>query len=111
MIQKTGGQRKDDPNEYVDMNDIGTHINCVVIEAMCLYLSGALDNAHIWHKCSEQQPETPRNALVIIDCYIKIGYWDGYVWDVDDWRMNAPTHWMNLPLMPMPEKEAESNEV
>lgn len=43
MIQKTAGQRKDDPKEYINMNDIGTHINCVVIEAMCLYLSGALD--------------------------------------------------------------------
>lgn len=43
MIQKTGGNRPDDPPYYTDHDDIGTHINCVVIEAMCLYLSGALD--------------------------------------------------------------------
>lgn len=43
MIQKTGGNRPDDPPYYTDHDDIGTHINCVVIEAMCLYLSGELD--------------------------------------------------------------------
>ena len=43
MIQKTGGNRPDDPHYYTNHDDIGTHINCVVIEAMCLYLSGQLD--------------------------------------------------------------------
>lgn len=43
MIQKTAGQRSDDGKDTVSFDDIGTHINCVVIEAMCLYLSGALD--------------------------------------------------------------------
>ena len=43
MIQKTSGNRPEDPPYYTDYDDIGTHINCVVIEAMCLYLSGTLD--------------------------------------------------------------------
>ena len=40
MIQKTGGQR--DSND-ADFNELPTVINCIVIEAMCLYLSGSLD--------------------------------------------------------------------
>lgn len=44
MIQKTAGQRKGDPEHYIDLfNDTGTIINCIVIETMALYLSGALD--------------------------------------------------------------------
>lgn len=43
MIQKTAGQRGDDPRNYVDFADLGTIINNIVIEAMCLYLSGDLD--------------------------------------------------------------------
>lgn len=43
MIQKTGGQEGYSTSEAVDFNDLGTHINNVVIEAMCLYLSGSLD--------------------------------------------------------------------
>lgn len=40
MIQKTAGQRADGG---VSFDDIGTIINCIVIETMCLYLSGSLD--------------------------------------------------------------------
>lgn len=40
MIQKTAGQRKEGG---VNFDDIGTICNCIVIEAMCLYLSGDLD--------------------------------------------------------------------
>ena len=43
MIQKTAGQRNDKPND-VSFDDLGTICNCIVIETMCLYLSGALDN-------------------------------------------------------------------
>lgn len=43
MIQKTAGQRKDDAAHIESFDDLGTHINCVVIETMCLYLSGELD--------------------------------------------------------------------
>jgi len=41
LIQKNAGQRDD--RNYVDFKDIGTIINCIVIETMCLYLSGDLD--------------------------------------------------------------------
>jgi len=43
MIQLTAGQRKNDKPHYVNFNEIGTICNNIVIEAMCLYLSGALD--------------------------------------------------------------------
>lgn len=43
MIQKTAGQRKDDPNSYIGFEDIGTIVNSIVVETMCLYLSGDLD--------------------------------------------------------------------
>ena len=43
MIQKTGGNRPNDPKYYTPHDDIGTIINCIVIETMCLHLSGALD--------------------------------------------------------------------
>lgn len=43
MIQKTAGQGGYSTSEAVSFDDLQTHINCVVIEAMCLYLSGRLD--------------------------------------------------------------------
>ena len=43
MVQKTGGQRDDDPRGYVKLDDIGTIVNSIVIETMALYLSGGLD--------------------------------------------------------------------
>lgn len=43
MIQKTAGQEGYSTNEAISFDDLQTHINCVVIETMCLYLSGALD--------------------------------------------------------------------
>lgn len=43
MIQMTCGTRPDDPKHYVPFDDLGTIINCIVIETMCLYLSGDLD--------------------------------------------------------------------
>ena len=43
MIQKTAGQRKDDPAGYVDFADVGTICNIIVCETMALYLSGDLD--------------------------------------------------------------------
>jgi hypothetical protein len=42
MIQKTARQR-DDPSFYTKFEDLGTIINSIVIETMCLYLSGELD--------------------------------------------------------------------
>lgn len=43
MIQKTAGQDGYSTNEAMSFDDLQTHINCVVIESMCLYLSGMLD--------------------------------------------------------------------
>lgn len=43
MIQKTAGQRRGDPNNYIGFEDLGTIVNSIVIETMCLYLSGDLD--------------------------------------------------------------------
>lgn len=43
MVQKTGGQRKEDPKVYVKLDDVGTLVNCIVCETMSLYLSGELD--------------------------------------------------------------------
>ena len=43
MIQKTDGNRNSNPKEYVSFDDLGTIINCIVIETMALYLSGELD--------------------------------------------------------------------
>lgn len=42
MMQKTAGQRKDKPKD-VDFADLDMLCNFIVIEAMCLYLSGDLD--------------------------------------------------------------------
>lgn len=49
MIQKTAGQDGYSTNEAINFDDLQTHINCVVIEAMCLYLSGALDKLEDAH--------------------------------------------------------------
>ena len=43
LIQKTGGQRNDDPNGYVPFEDVGTYVNILVCEVMTLYLHGGLD--------------------------------------------------------------------
>ena len=44
MLQKTAGQKPYAKVGDVDVaSDLGTIINCIVIESMCLYLSGDLD--------------------------------------------------------------------
>lgn len=43
MIQKTSGQRSDDPTEYTDFNDLGTYINLAIVSALWLYTHGGLD--------------------------------------------------------------------
>ena len=42
MMQKTAGQRNDKPQD-VDFNELDTITNIIVIESLCLYLSGSLD--------------------------------------------------------------------
>lgn len=43
LIQKTAGQRKDDPDKYVSFEDLQTYINLVVLDALSLYIYGGLD--------------------------------------------------------------------
>lgn len=43
LIQKTAGQRPFAKKDDVPFEDLGTIVNCIVIEAMQLYLSGDLD--------------------------------------------------------------------
>lgn len=43
LIQKTAGQRDNDPNGYVDFKDIGTYINLLVLDVLVLRVSGWLE--------------------------------------------------------------------
>lgn len=43
MVQKSAGQKPYSKADAVDFDDIPTLINCITIEALCLYLSGDLD--------------------------------------------------------------------
>ena len=43
LIQKTAGQRNNDSANYGSFKDVGTIVNIIVMETMCLYLSGDLD--------------------------------------------------------------------
>lgn len=45
MIQKTGGQEKysSKTEEAVNIDDLGTIINCIVIETMSIYLGGGFE--------------------------------------------------------------------
>lgn len=43
MIQKTGGQPQHKTAEELDINNLGTYINFVVIAAMRILLSGGLE--------------------------------------------------------------------
>lgn len=55
MIQKTNGEGKDDPAYYTKYEDIGTIINCIVVETMCLYLSGELDKLEELNTTSQEK--------------------------------------------------------
>lgn len=43
MIQRTGGQEQYKKSHHIPREDLGTIVNCIVIETMQLYLSGDLD--------------------------------------------------------------------
>lgn len=43
LIQKTAGQRSDDPNGYVNFDDLQTHINILVCACLSLRASGVLE--------------------------------------------------------------------
>ena len=46
LIQKTAGQRSNDPNGYVSFEDIGTYINLLVIEVLTLRVGGRLERMY-----------------------------------------------------------------
>lgn len=43
LIQKNAGQRKNNPSEYINYDDLGTYINNAIISALWLYINGGLD--------------------------------------------------------------------
>lgn len=43
IIQKNCGTRRDKPEHYISFEDVGTIINSIAIEILCLYLCGSLD--------------------------------------------------------------------
>lgn len=49
MTQKSAGQPKYSKADYVSFDDLDTIVNCIVIEAMQLYLSGDLDRLERLH--------------------------------------------------------------
>lgn len=65
MVQKTAGQEGYSDSKSITFDDLPTHINCVVIEAMCLYLSGALDKL-------EENSELKRLLRVAVDDFDKL---------------------------------------
>ena len=46
MIQKTAGQRFNDPNGYVPFEDVGTYINLAVLDVLVLRVSGRLERMY-----------------------------------------------------------------
>ena len=43
MIQKTAGQEQYKQSYHIDINDLGTYINTVIIQAMSIHLAGGFD--------------------------------------------------------------------
>lgn len=60
LIQMDSGMRNNKPKHYIRFDEVGTIINSIAIEAMCLYLSGSLDKLekiYAEHDCeSEENP-------------------------------------------------------
>lgn len=56
MIQKTAGQRNGDHGRCVLFGDVGTIVNSIVIETMCLYLSGELDRLEKLRPAGQSAP-------------------------------------------------------
>ena len=54
MIQKTGGQDNYKKSYEIGFEDLGTIVNCIVIETMQLYLSGGLEKIEKEVKNSEK---------------------------------------------------------
>lgn len=72
-----------------------------ISEAIKILRGGNGGTVMKWRKCSDAQPKTPRNALVLVGTKYRIAYWDGYKWDIDGWEIDVqPDYWQNLPLLP-----------
>lgn len=56
MMQKTAGQRKDKKND-IPFYQLDTICNIIVIEAMCLYLSGDLEKLKDYTEMEEHNAE------------------------------------------------------
>ncbi len=107
MIQKTAGQRNDDPKQYVPFANIGTIVNSIVIETMCLYLSGELDRLERtrWIRPEEDQPKPLESVLICRPkrtrndpLTVDLGYLrpDG-TWRVHGTPLNRIRGWMPCP--------------
>lgn len=72
-----------------------------IAEAIKTLRNGNGGTVMLWRKCSDAQPKTPRNALVLIDGRFAIAYWNGYEWQPDNYRIGIqPEYWQNLPPLP-----------
>lgn len=72
-----------------------------IAEAIKTLRNGNGGTVMLWRKCSDAQPKTPRNALVLVDGRFAIAYWNGYEWQPDDYRIEIqPEYWQNLPPLP-----------
>jgi hypothetical protein len=114
MIQKTAGQRRDDPKSYVPLEDVGTIVNCIVIETMCLYLSGDLDKLEAlvegavekatpaWIPTSERLPEAGGTYLCVWQGKtVDTGFFcNGHFRLYGEIKDHLITHWMPLPELP-----------
>jgi len=57
LIQKTAGQRKDDPKGYINFNELPLHINMIVLCALSLRVSGMLEKFESLFDDEEAQNE------------------------------------------------------
>ena len=96
-------------DELRDALEVATTTPCIrydgnmitIQEAITKLRNGNGGTVMKWRKCSDAQPATPRNAIVLIGRKYKLAFWDGYEWDIDGWEIGAePDYWQNLPLLP-----------
>ena len=72
-----------------------------IAEAIKTLRNGNGGTVMLWRKCSDAQPKTPRNALVIEDGRFEIAYWNGYAWIPNGYKIAIePEYWQNLPPLP-----------
>lgn len=104
MIQKTAGQRSDDPKSYVPFEDVGTIVNSIVIETMCLYLSGELDRLETeqWAEMKKKPPEENGKYLCVWQGKsIETGmFLNGHFRLYGEVKDHLVSHWRPLPALP-----------